>query len=126
MNRFDHQLKRALLIGIDNYCSNPLHGCVNDVLRVQDLLPKFGFSSENISVMINRAATRESILSALEGYVHSTRQDDVFLFWFSGHGSERINETKHNGWNETIVPFGADSVKDTTGHITDDEISSLL
>ena len=51
------------------------------------------------------SASQAEILALLEEAAAITARDDVFLFFFSGHGSEIPNPAKHNGYNETFVPF---------------------
>lgn len=73
--------KRALLIGINNYfsaaenCSNDkcpkrLHGCLNDVQMIKQLLEEsFGFLPEYIEQLHDETEmkpTRENICSALQ------------------------------------------------------------
>jgi hypothetical protein len=82
-------MRKALLVGIDDYPSSPLAGCVNDATRVHDLLcrhhegsPNFGcrklVSSETV---ITRPVLREAIVELFSG------DPDIALLFFAGHGT---------------------------------------
>jgi hypothetical protein len=126
-------IKRALLIGIDDYPNLPparqLYGCVNDVNLMHDLLlRRFGFAEGNINRLCNKEAARDRILKAFKDLVASVETNDVVVVHFSGHGSYLQDVTKGSGWTETIVPY--DSGRKSTGHrctdITDVEVNSCL
>ena len=129
------QTKRALLIGIDTYRPKPLpplpadlaaghkpgsrwavgranwrnlQGPLNDVASMQFLLQKsFGFT--DIRLLTNSAATRQGILNALDALIRRTRPGDLDVFYFSGHGSLRVDSksSKPDHMDETIVPADA-------------------
>lgn len=83
-------MRRALLVGIDEYGSAPLSGCVNDANALAALLSKQHDSSPNFDVKlltgppshITRAELRKSLAQLLG------KPADVALFYFSGHGTE--------------------------------------
>jgi hypothetical protein len=43
-------MKKALIVGINNYPTSPLHGCINDVTEVANLLETNGDGSRNFDV----------------------------------------------------------------------------
>lgn len=45
-------MKKALVIGIDDYAASPLHGCVNDAVAVANMLEKNGDGSPNFDVKL--------------------------------------------------------------------------
>ena len=45
-------MKKALVIGIDDYLTQPLSGCVNDAVSVASIIEKNGDGSPNFSVHI--------------------------------------------------------------------------
>jgi hypothetical protein len=45
-------MKRALVVGIDDYPRNPLSGCINDAVAVANTLEKNGDGSPNFSVIL--------------------------------------------------------------------------
>lgn len=141
--------KRALLIGINHYHppadeqaafqkagAEPhkadsrfapgyewpdLRGPLNDVESMHLLLrDTYGFPDANIAILKDRDATREAILKAIDDLIASSQPGDEVVFYFAGHGSQRLNTTaglntaasgKQEGRDETIVP--ADAYKGT-------------
>jgi hypothetical protein len=115
-----HTEKRALLIGINDYATvRPVHsasirdwpnlkGAVNDVHAMRDLLiAQYGFRSEDVIVLTDEDATRQAILTALEHHlVQSTKDGDVVLFYYAGHGSQVPNSLSDepDHLDESIVP----------------------
>lgn len=81
-------MRRALLVGIDDYPSSPLTGCVNDAVSVASVLETHGDGSPNFGTKlvtsstepIERSSLRESVETLFAG------DCDVALFYFSGHG----------------------------------------
>jgi len=78
-------MRKALVIGIDNYTENPLSGCVNDAVAVENTIEKNGDGSPNFAVQ-----RRDNIATAGE---LRTSIDELFsgncevaLLYFSGHG----------------------------------------
>src|SRR6187549_2453318 len=86
----------ALLIGIDRYqkldLEWQLEGCGNDVAIMHDVLSRrFGFQDDQIKVLHNEQATRESILEAMDALAHRAGKDDEVVFFYSGHGSQQLD-----------------------------------
>jgi hypothetical protein len=83
-------VRRALLVGVDDYTSAPLAGCVNDANALAALLGKHHDGSPNFDIklltapsdQITRAELRKNIEQLLKAPA------DVALFYFSGHGTE--------------------------------------
>lgn len=139
------QTRRALLIGIDHYNPDQppamppvppqgqpkdsrfaefppdwedLQGPSNDVQRMKALLENhYGFKDADIEVLTEQEATRKGILDAIQNFlVVPSRAGDLEVFYFSGHGSQRLNSksTKCDNvagqprcYDETIVPADA-------------------
>jgi hypothetical protein len=84
-------LKRALLVGVDNYDNfDGLEGCVNDVNAIKPLLARdengdLNFSCEVRTTDVTRI-TRESLLEDIEDLLADGA--DVGLFYFAGHGEQ--------------------------------------
>ncbi|MCP3141461.1 polysaccharide deacetylase family protein [Pyxidicoccus xibeiensis] len=102
----------AVVIGINDYQKWPkLSYAVNDARGVKELLERrFRFKPENITLLLDKEATRERILSvlgdALADPAKVQREDRVFVF-FAGHGiTRRLPNGKSLGY---IVPVDADT-----------------
>jgi len=81
------KLKKALVIGIDEYLSSPLNGCVNDANAVAELLKTNGDGSPNFDVkQVVNVATKNELLGLLEELFSDNA--DVSLLYFAGHGSD--------------------------------------
>lgn len=81
-------MKKALIVGINDYPSAPLNGCVNDANAIGTILESHGDGSPNFGVKmmtspslnISRSAFREAIELLFAG------DPDMALLYFSGHG----------------------------------------
>jgi len=81
-------MKKALIVGINDYPSSPLNGCVNDANSLGAILESNGDGSPNFGVRmitcpstdITRSVLREAIEQLFEG------DSDIALLYFSGHG----------------------------------------
>lgn len=101
--------KHALLIGIDEYSNYEaqyqLRGCVNDAKLMKSVLvDHFNFNESNITELHNAAASQKGILDAMENLVNHIGKDDIVVFHYSGHGSQRksADTTEGTGMNSTI------------------------
>lgn len=88
-------LKRALLIGIDDYDHfSGLDGCVNDVNAIKPLLARDEDGTPNFNSVAKTSdtarVTRESTLEGLEQLLANGA--DVALFYFAGHGEQLPND----------------------------------
>ena len=80
--------KFALVIGIDKYEISPLFGCVKDAEKFRDALVNYGgFRREDIEMLTDKAATYKAILGALAERIEKAQRGDLFVFYFSGHGT---------------------------------------
>lgn len=81
-------MKRALIVGIDDYPNNRLSGCVNDAVSIANTLERNGDGSPNFSVRLltsNQDEVSTVALSAAIAELFSGDADTVLLF-FAGHG----------------------------------------
>ena len=109
--------KLALLVGINQYGSNGLKGCVTDVEQQQELLRyRFGFQPEDIVTLTDQAATRDRIVEAFQDHLIAQAQpDDIVVFHFSGYGTKaklpasRQNETSSSSMNCLVPSDGSTS-----------------
>jgi uncharacterized caspase-like protein len=120
--------RRALLIGINDYQAVPgLQGSRNDVEAMQEILVnRWHFDPRNVTVLLDRAATRAGILAALDQLVRVTGPDDMVYVHYSGHGSqvEDENGDEKDGLDETLVP--QDGRTKGVPDITDDELDRIF
>ena len=81
--------KIALIVGVDDYPTSPLGGCVNDATRMHDLLCRHYDGTPNFEckklVAPSEQVTRPILKQSVEGLFG--RQADVALFFFAGHGT---------------------------------------
>ncbi|MHA6711011.1 caspase family protein [Dehalococcoides mccartyi] len=81
--------KIALLVGIDDYQSSPLAGCVSDANHILTRLCRHYDNSPNFECRVITApkekVTRASLKQAVEDLF--TRKAEVALFFFAGHGT---------------------------------------
>lgn len=78
-------MKRALIVGIDDYPDTPLSGCVNDAVAFGQLIQTHGDGSPNFDVRLetdisNKAQLKKAIIELFDG------KSDTVLLYFSGHG----------------------------------------
>jgi hypothetical protein len=82
-------MRKALIVGINEYPSAPLKGCVNDASEISSILSSNGDNSPNFDIRLElnvatKAKLKKMIVDLFSG------DDDTVLFYFSGHGF--INE----------------------------------
>jgi len=88
-------MKRALLVGIDEYDSfGSLSGCVNDVEAVDPLLERHEDDSPNFHTQRRTSSsdriTRDSLLADLDTLLGGGA--DVALLYYAGHGVNQEND----------------------------------
>lgn len=82
-------IRKALIVGIDNYSFSPLSGCVNDSNKMVKILTKNQDGSPNFEckelisplIQITRSILKQNIEELFE------HEADIALFYFSGHGT---------------------------------------
>jgi len=100
-------MKKALLVGINDYPQAPLRGCVNDVLLMHKMVTEhFGFKADKIKVLTDAEATKKNITTQLRNLVNWAEKGDNLLFHFSGHGSQVVV----NDWTNTSESDGRDEI----------------
>lgn len=78
-------MRKALIVGINEYPNAPLKGCVNDAAALATTLEKHGDGSPNFAVKLETAITTKSQLKTLIKELFEG-DSDIALFYFSGHG----------------------------------------
>ncbi len=81
-------MRKALIVGIDDYISSPLSGCVNDANAIATVLSRNGNGSLNFEVKLltspKDSITRSILRQNIEDLFHG--DSDIALLYFSGHG----------------------------------------
>jgi hypothetical protein len=77
-----------LTIGIDDYQHwKPLHNAVKDVRDLTQMLTeRYQFSSDDVVMLFNEAATEDQIRQTLLEVKRSISPEDNLILYFSGHG----------------------------------------
>lgn len=121
---------KALLVGINTYKDSPLKGCVNDVVITRDILKlKYAVLPQDIRMVVDKRATRDSILERLEWLISQSNSNDNLFFQYSGHGAQVPNrdytiDAEPDGMDEVMCPVDFDWVKNIW--ISDDDINSII
>jgi hypothetical protein len=86
-------MRKALIIGINDYPKCPLAGCENDAVRISKLLEKHYDDAPNFSchsyLSSNEKISRDFLRKSLEKLFADPA--DAALFFFAGHGSDKRN-----------------------------------
>ena len=101
--------RMALLVGC-NYPNSQyeLHGCINDVVAMQELLvERFGYEPTSIELLTDGPGSKvmptgANIRKALNRMVGEAEEGDVLFFHYSGHGV--LLNKHHLKREEAIVP----------------------
>jgi hypothetical protein len=114
-------MKRALCVGINDYPvrGSDLKGCVNDARAWAALLrDHYGFAEPDITILLDKEATKANILAALDDLVGGAKAGDVIVFTNSSHGTYVADEDgDETRYDEAICPY------DMKQHlIVDDEL----
>ncbi len=124
----------ALLVGIDNYPdpNHRLQGCVNDITAIKEYLNE-RFDRQGYQLYLktlkDEQATREEVIDGFRKHLRQARQDDVVLFYYSGHGSQELapKEFWHlepDHLDETLVCY--DSRTENGWDLADKELAKLI
>lgn len=81
--------KLGLIVGIDNYPSAPLNGCVNDATKMVNVLARNHDDSPNVNCKVMAAGATSVTRSTLKQAVSELfeKQTEVSVFFFAGHGT---------------------------------------
>ena len=81
-------MRKALIVGINDYPNGPLRGCVNDALAMKGVFETHADGSPNFGIKLitspNDTITRASLRAAIDALFSS--DSDIALLYFSGHG----------------------------------------
>ena len=78
----------AVIVGISDYegSENDVPYCDSDALDMKNVLISHGWKSDHIKILLNSEATGSNIRSAIRWMDSKEDEDDIVLFFFSGHG----------------------------------------
>jgi len=123
----------ALLVGIDSYPApvRPLSGCCNDINAFERFLQDRvdGQICElHCQTLLNENANRQAVIEQFERHLGQAGENDLALFYFSGHGSQEpvpaeLRHLEPDGFNETLICWDSRS---TDWDLADKEIACLL
>ncbi|MDB5503998.1 MAG: hypothetical protein JWR89_3900 [Tardiphaga sp.] len=101
---------RALVIGIDNYRSAPqLKGAVADAVDLEATLRRSG--AKDVTLLVNAASDRQSVMSAFDELLARTRPDDLVVLSIAGHGvqePEHFKGSQPDGMDDVFILAGFD------------------
>lgn len=105
----------ALIVGINDYPTSPLHGCVPDAQRMLQYLQSRTDIELHEQVLLDHQGTKDNIVSGFRTHLSQAGPEDTVFFYFSGHGAqeradERIWINELDGFLETIACYSADSL----------------
>jgi Caspase domain len=106
--RPEYENSWALVIGINAYTkAPPLQYARNDAQAVVACLcERHGFANENVTLLVDAAATRDAVLSAFLSFTRDhVNPDDRLLVFFAGHGLTRPGRRQDVGY---LVPVDGD------------------
>jgi hypothetical protein len=125
----------AVVVGIDDYTyldgveGGDLLGAENDARAFVDYLTGgLTIPPEQIRLLTGGDATSKNIRTALSGWLrHRTQPGDRVYFFYSGHGSQALDENgdEEDGLDETISPVDALPYS-PSNDLVDDEIDQML
>ena len=120
----------ALIIGISDYESqNDLRYAHPDANDMEDVLINYhNWPESHIYKLINSSATKSNILDHIIRIDSQEDSDDLFLFFFAGHGSQGVFDQlpydEADGMDEYLIPY--DCTGDTDSALRDDELQEAL
>jgi hypothetical protein len=117
-------VRRALLVGINAYKDKPLDGCIADAeLMAQVLRDTFAFDEKNVTVLRDRAASREKLLAEFDQLIDVTNAGDTAFVFYAGHGAtaDSDDHTEASGKDSTL-----NLCEDPREDVYDDELKARL
>jgi hypothetical protein len=113
----------AIMVGVSEYggVAGDLPYTDEDAIKLSETLQRGGVLNPSSVVLTNAEATVGGVRRAFERISREAGPDDMFLFFFSGHGSQedsQVSALEPDGRSETIV------LRD--GEITDQEMARLF
>ena len=115
--------KRALCVGINDYpgTGSDLSGCVNDA---NDWAAELSTRGYEITMLLDKQATRQNLVDALTKLVKSGAAGDSLVFTFSGHGSWLPDDSgdEPDGRDEMLCPYDINDEQ----YLMDDDLNLIF
>ncbi|SLM27484.1 exported hypothetical protein [Desulfamplus magnetovallimortis] len=105
-----------------------LRGCENDARDFARVMGRsLGVPTGNIKIISGESATLNGIRKGFEWARQNMDSKDMFIYYFSGHGSYIAdnNGDEVDGYDEVLLPYGFNA-NDITTMIIDDELGQWL
>ncbi|QHI36697.1 hypothetical protein IMCC3317_20620 [Kordia antarctica] len=84
-------MRRALLVGINDYKRSPLQGCIPDAKRMHEVISKHENGDPNFDckLWISKPDSQTILIKTLKSKINDlfNQEADVALLYFSGHGA---------------------------------------
>jgi metacaspase-1 len=119
----------AVICGITHYqTAENTNFCATDAKEFRSaLLLASNWKSENITLLVDSAATKDAIHTAIGDMANKADNDDVCLIFFSGHGAQGVDSYPYDesdGYDEYICPYESDN--SPYNNIRDDEFGDWI
>jgi metacaspase-1 len=119
-------IKRFLGIGINNYPSSPLNGCIPDIALAYKVA-KSVFKFNDFNILDDAKATKKNILDAMKKALRGLTDNDMLYIHYSGHGSYQpcdsfTASSETDFYDEGWVPYDYE----TAGLLIDNEINRMV
>lgn len=101
-------MRKAFVVGINDYPRSGLDGCINDCRLVYKMLDDI-YKFDKIKMLTDANATKGNIITELKNLVRGVQPGDTVYFHFSGHGTrvavDDVSLSEEvDGFDECIVP----------------------
>ena len=95
-----------------------LDSCENDAIGMENVASSCGYQTK---LLLTRDATKQNAVDTISQYASELKAGDIFLFTFSGHGTQVFNlhsqDPEFELWDETLCLYDE--------MLIDDELKSL-
>lgn len=109
----------AVFAGITDYVdASPLPFCAEDAVKLEESLDSTGLLAQQSIVLTNDEVTVRGLERAFERVAERAGPDDMFLFFYSGHGTQIANSDELDGFDEALALYD--------GTVTDDQLNTWM
>jgi hypothetical protein len=119
------QKGKALLVGLCSVDPASYHGwdgvagcwgCENDVDSVEGILAPLDY---DIDILKTAAAKKEDILDKLNEAATELKNGDIFVYYFSGHGGQQLDENgdEEDNHDETQCAYNGELIDDQLNEV---------